>query len=595
MVGPDSMAERETSRLRRPRLRHLLFLLLLLSGLVPLAVSSFLLIQPQREQLETQEKSSITRAAQLLSVELDNDLIGTRRHATQLGDLLLAMPDRATETMLRQPWLLEYLQNHLEKSPDTLAVRVLTRDGRGVYSAATDLPTELLAEMDAAFNEAHEGREPVYRFHVTSDGGEPVAILAVPVAGVSGEPEIFVQVIRRLERMKSLFSREAETGASVLLVGRQGNLLWEGPGGAGLGEAIVESRLVQDFVGMPLAVTQEVVLEIDGRRERMIGRIGPVEEAGWGVVVHRPASQALAAVNKMVYRSVVSTGVLVVLALVMAAIAARKLTQPIQKLAETTHEIATGNFGQQVEALGPGREITELAQDFNRMSGYVQGYVKQLREAAKANQELFIGFMRSFVAAIDAKDPYLRGHSERVAAFSHTISKYLGLPEDAQQRVWVGALLHDVGKIGIDDRILSKGGVLTEEEYEEMKLHPLIGAEIMGRIERLKQAIPIIRSHHEAWNGKGYPDGLEGEDIPLTARIVGVADTFDAITTNRPYQRAYDTDFAVERIIALSGVRFDERVVAGFLKAHEAGEIRRASSSPPDAPPTQKLETTPSA
>ena len=150
-----------------------------------------------------------------------------------------------------------------------------------------------------------------------------------------------------------------------------------------------------------------------------------------------------------------------------------------------------------------------------------------------------------------------------------------------QHRVWVGALLHDVGKIGIEDRILKKGGVLTDDEYEQMKLHPVIGAEIMSRIEQLREMIPAIRWHHEAWNGAGYPDGFVADKTPLMARIVAVADTFDAITTNRPYQRAYETEFAVKRITELAGQRFDAKVVSAFLQAFKAGEVKIRSSAAP--------------
>jgi HD-GYP domain-containing protein (c-di-GMP phosphodiesterase class II) len=173
-----------------------------------------------------------------------------------------------------------------------------------------------------------------------------------------------------------------------------------------------------------------------------------------------------------------------------------------------------------------------------------------------------------------------------VAAFSRTISRYLQLPEETQHKIWIGALLHDVGKIGVEDRILRKDGVLAPDEYEQMKMHTVIGAEIMAPIEQLKEMIPAIRWHHEAWNGRGYPDGLKGEQIPLFARIVAVADTFDAITTNRPYQQAYSLQFAVETITRLTGSRFDAKIVTAFLRAFEAGEIRAGTSRP------SRIETT---
>src|SRR5688572_19231719 len=128
--------------------------------------------------------------------------------------------------------------------------------------------------------------------------------------------------------------------------------------------------------------------------------------------------------------------------------------------------------------------------------------------------------------------------------------------------------------------VLRKEGKLTPEEFELMKAHTVIGAEIMTPIEQLREMVSGIRSHHEAWNGRGYPDGLKGEQIPLFARIVGVADTFDAITTNRPYQQAYSLQFAVETITRLTGSRFDAKVVTAFLRAFEAGEIRAGATRP---------------
>jgi HD-GYP domain-containing protein (c-di-GMP phosphodiesterase class II) len=289
--------------------------------------------------------------------------------------------------------------------------------------------------------------------------------------------------------------------------------------------------------------------------------------------VHQPAAAAFRDVQRMLMNVALAALVLLAFAALFAAVAARLLARPIQRLADTSHEIAAGNFSKRVEVEGPGVELANLAHDFNRMSTQIQAYVGELQKAASANRDLFISSIRAFAAAIDAKDPYTRGHSERVAALSRTIARQLLLPEEMLTRAWIGGVLHDVGKIGIDDRILKKGGVLTAAEYTQMKLHPTIGADILAPIEQLREMIPAIRWHHESWNGRGYPEGLKGEQIPLLARIVAVADSFDAITTSRPYQRAYAPDFAVETIIKLAGSRFDAKVVTAFLRAFEAGEV----------------------
>jgi putative nucleotidyltransferase with HDIG domain len=566
------------------KLRHFLFLLLVLSGLVPLVVSSTLLIRQNREIFETQEKGYLTRSARFLSVELNGYLLSTRRQLSQLGGMVKVAPSAAgEEEKLRQPWLVEYLQDFLASNPNLVAVRVLNTQGQGPYSASARLSQSLLTAMNDAFVAAREQEETAYSFQVMGESNDPVAILTVPIASTAAEDGLYVQGLTRLRQMETLFERESAGDVAVFLIDHDGSLLWAGAASEEMKEAVGESILVQDFIATPLNMTKEFPLEVGGRTVRMLGRVSPVTETGWGVVVHRPAKLAFAAVREMIVNTAVSTALLVTLALAVAIFAARKVSQPIQDLADTTHQIAAGHFGKRLPRIGPGKEIGDLAEDFNRMSGHVESYVDRLQDAAQENRELFIGSMRSFVAAIDAKDPYTRGHSERVATYSRIISKSLGLSETEQHKIWVGALLHDVGKIGIEDRILTKGGVLSEEEYDQMKLHPVIGAQIMSRIEQLKEMIPAIRWHHEAWNGSGYPDGLKGEQIPLSARITGVADSFDAITTNRPYQRAYEPDFAVETITRLAGTRFDAKVVTAFLQAFESGQIQKRTTPPPTA------------
>ena len=588
MTGRDSVTMNFLSRLlQQLKLRHLLFLLLLVAGIVPLAVSSYLVVRQNREILETQEKTHLTRSAQFLSLELNQHLLSTQRRLAQLGETLLQIPPEGeVDEKLRQDWLQRRFETLLAVDPDAelAAVRLLNLEGRGPYAAIVRQTPELVAALDETFASVRDHRSASFRFLVLPDSGEPVAVLAVPILSSEGTPTLFVQGVVRLRRMEAVFHQETQGDVEVYLVDRTGQLLWWGGVSEEQRLAVSQSRLVHDFVQTPLNMTLEYTLRVGKSRLRMLGRISPVEAPGWGIVVQRPADLVPAAVNQMVINTIISSGTLILLDLGIDALATRKVSRPIQELADTTHEIAEGKFDKRVEVLGPSREFHELASDFNRMSGHLQDHVDQLRAAAQANRELFIGSMRSFVAAIDAKDPYTRGHSERVAAYSRIISKHLGLPSDEQHKLWVGALLHDVGKIGIEDRILRKSGVLTDEEYEQMKLHPVIGAQIMSRIEQLKEMIPAIRWHHEAWDGKGYPDGLSAEQIPLSARIVAVADTFDAITTNRPYQKAYEPLFAVETIVKLKTKRFDVNVVDAFNRAFESGQIQKRQPAQNSAP-----------
>jgi putative nucleotidyltransferase with HDIG domain len=221
------------------------------------------------------------------------------------------------------------------------------------------------------------------------------------------------------------------------------------------------------------------------------------------------------------------------------------------------------------------------------MAENIESLVRRLKHAIRQNQELFLESIKTLAAAIDAKDPYTKGHSERVSSYSMAIARHLGLGFDDVFNVRIAAILHDVGKLGIEDGILNKPGVLTDEEYAVMRRHPDIGAQIMSPISNLKQIIPGIRNHHETWDGKGYPDQLEGEGIPLIARIIGVADTFDAMTTNRPYQEAMSLEFVSKRLRQMAGSRFDPRVVEAFEAAVDAGDI----TPPPRAARTAAGQT----
>jgi HD-GYP domain-containing protein (c-di-GMP phosphodiesterase class II) len=165
-----------------------------------------------------------------------------------------------------------------------------------------------------------------------------------------------------------------------------------------------------------------------------------------------------------------------------------------------------------------------------------------------------------------------------VAKYAMIIGEGMGLGAVELDRLRISALLHDVGKIGIDDRVLKKPGSLTDEEFTVMKQHPVKGANIMRPVAQLKDMLPGIELHHEQVNGKGYPHGLQGEQIPLMARIISVADTLDAITTNRPYQSAMDLEFAMRRVRELTGTRFDPKVVDALEGAVQAGKLKLSAT-----------------
>jgi putative nucleotidyltransferase with HDIG domain len=179
----------------------------------------------------------------------------------------------------------------------------------------------------------------------------------------------------------------------------------------------------------------------------------------------------------------------------------------------------------------------------------------------RANLErISVATLEALVNALEAKDPYLRGHSARVADLSATVAAEMGLDEEDVELVRTAGRLHDIGKIGIREEILNKQGPLTDEEFEHVKHHPVTGSQILAPLAHLKHIINVVRSHHERWDGKGYPDGVAGEQIPLAARIIGAVEIYDALTTSRPYQEKMVPELAIERLRDLVGTVIDPTV-----------------------------------
>ena len=183
--------------------------------------------------------------------------------------------------------------------------------------------------------------------------------------------------------------------------------------------------------------------------------------------------------------------------------------------------------------------------------------------------ELLTGIVRALTSAIEAKDPYTCGHSDRVARVAVRLSKELGLDPQTQSTIYLSGLLHDVGKIGIDDTVLRKPGRLTPAEFEHIKLHPELGYKILVDLAELDQVLPVVLHHHENWNGQGYPHGLAGDDIPILARIVAVADAFDAMGSDRPYRKGMPDDNVDGILRSGGGTQWDPRVVAAFFQARD--------------------------
>lgn len=537
---------------------------LVLASLVPLLVSDGVLIRRNQRALETLEEKYLTRSSSAVADHVSAYYVSAKERLSGAA-ASLRLSGRLTG---RDPFNSadgpRILASVLAGQTQLVALRGVDFVGSGSFVGPDIHSPEVDYEFRKGFEASRDGATYQGRpFHAATIGH--VAVLARPVLDESGGEIGVVEALLSWEPIVQEFRDEARREVKVTLLDRQGEALFPE---AEAGRDRRSLSLVRDFVRFPARLTRSE----STARGAVLASISPVGQPDWGVLVERDRNLAFASVTEMIRDTLLWSAAALAGALLLGVTFARRLSDPIARLAETTRAISEGQYGSTVE-VGGTAEIADLSESFNRMSASIEVAFEQIRRAARENHELFLSSIKALAEAIDAKDPYTRGHSERVASYAAAIGREMGLPGDEVERIRLSALLHDVGKIGVDDRIIRKPTALTEEEFEAMKTHPIKGAAIMSAIPQLADVIPGMKYHHEKWTGGGYPEGLSGERIPMQARIVSVADTYDAMTTTRPYQKAMEIGYVVERIRQFAGVRYDPVVVKAFLSAYEKGDL----------------------
>lgn len=568
---------------RRLRLFVLLSGALILASLVPLLVSDAALIRRNRRALEVLEEKYLTRSSSALADRIAAYHASAREEVANAANSVRLARELTGENPFTSQKGPEILRGVLSGETPLIALRGVNRKGVGSFAGPPSLPAAVELEFRRAFESARDG---------ASYSGDPfiappvgvVSVLASPVSDEDGLIGV-VEALVSWEPIRKDFAEEARRDVRATLVDREGRILF--PLDSRETQRRHPSSLVADFKRFPARVTRSETQA----GVTVLASIAPVGNPAWAILLERDRDAAFASVDRMVRDTVLWSAAALLGALLLGIVFARRLSRPISELAESTRAVSEGQYGTRVAVAGTA-ELADLSVNFNRMSESISTAVENLKRAARENHELFINSIRALAAAIDAKDPYTRGHSERVARYSSQVAKEMGLSAEDVRRVRLSALLHDVGKIGIDDRILRKPTALTEEEFEIMKSHPVKGAAIMEVIPQLRDVIPGMKHHHERWEGGGYPDGLAGEAIPLQARIVSVADTFDAMTTTRPYQRAMDIRFVFQRLRDLAGNRFDPSVVEALISSYEKGDLVPIAREevPHEAPSLRRVE-----
>jgi HD-GYP domain-containing protein (c-di-GMP phosphodiesterase class II) len=581
-------------RIGRIRLLYIVMGMLLVVGVVPLSLAGWLLSDRTAVELGSVERRYQAQLVQDKARQIElygqryRDMVTGLAQAFELSGGVRVLNEAGSDARLRKV---------LHSDPNLIALFIKPVQG----AAHGDFQQNIIKaeEVDERVGEvlalmSGEGLV-LSRPKIIRSGQEMAITIAAPVMGGPDGNQVeaavvavvsFREVFKAVQQQSSMSEQDLlDKGLPVVfVVDKEGQVVAHPDASLAFSEKpMTDLKVVQDWQETGTQVQSALApftVVRDGRTIEMIGSYATAELDGnsrLGVIAIQDERAALASVADMRRQTFGISLAAGTFALLIGFFFAKKLTQPVQELAAGAHRIAGGDFSRRISVGSRTAELGELGDSFNLMTSQVERFIHDLQQAADENRQLFLGTVKGLAAAIDGKDPYTRGHSERVARFSVAIAQGLDLPDEEIEKIRISALLHDVGKIGIDDNILKKPAALTDDEFVLMKQHPQKGFKIMSQIPAMKEFLPGMYMHHEMIDGNGYPQGLKGEEIPMQARIVSVADTFDAMTTDRPYQRAMKFDDALSRIKSFVGTRYDERVVASLIAACESGQVRPGS------------------
>jgi HD-GYP domain-containing protein (c-di-GMP phosphodiesterase class II) len=581
---------------RRGRILTSLLLLLLVVGIVPLIATSYKLVSRSREILELDQQTTQLDKARSLSQQVWV-YVGSLRDQTETiaRTLEIESDGGSFSDRVARIKATEGLRRFVEDGTSRFySVSVVDTQGSGTRSGATLVEPAIEQAMEEGVIRGLQGRPMVSAPIFSSSLKEPLLVLAEPIkANDKRSTQGVVLVVASLGRLW-VMTKELGQGNvfEVYVVDGRGRLVAHSRPEELDGDPDLSGvEIVRQFLasqGRTGATVPFNIVTSQGSME-MLGTYTAIPETGWGAIVQIPTSSAYHSALQMRNQSFWLVAMVTVLAILLGTLFAGEISRPIHELARGARHLAGGEFSTRVEVRS-GNEVGVLADAFNQMGDRIQSAFEEIKRQAAVNKDLFMGSIRMLANAIDEKDPYTRGHSERVAFYSMLMAKHLGMPPEEVERVHLSGIIHDVGKIGIEDKILRKPAALTEDEYEIMKQHPRKGEHILAAVPRLKEMAGAGLMHHENWDGSGYPDGLKAEQIPLLGRIVSVADAFDAMTTDRPYSKAMTFEAALARLRFLAGKKFDPTCVDAIEKAAATGDLtpakaRRASvvSRQPDA------------
>src|SRR5215472_16412846 len=533
-------------RLRAGHVRILWLVLgaLLMVSVLPLGLYHRLVLQLSQDKLVDTERVQQTDLVRSLAQEIQHfesnltEQLMSERQIMDLTDVIKDVEDPAAE-----PKVTHLLQNFVESNPNTfIYLTAVGKSGRGTKASQGNFQAEQDPFVAKALQRAFVTCLQSQQLQVTKFRSDPLAlvpdnrpafVVAVPLKDANENFTGMLAAVVSLDPILHRLQDASVRGRSVFIVDHNGRIVAHHDTKNFVpGADASDNALVAQVKALPqeLRNTETMRFVDDSKKHsvEMIGTYSTFPELNWAVIAQRSldAARRDTGVTELNRQALAFVTIVVLAAIVVGYFFAVGISGPIRGLAASTRAISGGEFHQRSVAR-VALEISELSDNYNKMAGDIEEFIEKLKEAAEENRELFIGSIRMLAAAIDEKDPYTRGHSGRVAKYSTLVGQELGLTEQELDKLRIAALLHDVGKIGVEDRVLKKPGALTPEEFTLMKQHTVKGANIMRPVSQLKEMLPGIELHHEHTDGRGYHYGLQDAQNPPMARIIGGADTLD--------------------------------------------------------------------
>src|SRR6202047_3242222 len=490
------------NRVRVGRIRILWLVLgaMLLVSVVPLGLYHRQVLHLSQGKLTDNERvqqndltRSLSQEIQFFESNLTQQLMSERQILALMG-LIDNVEDPASE-----PKVTLLLKNFADSNRNTFVYfTAVGKSGKGTSASQGNFRAEQDPFVAKALQRAFAASMQSVKFRsdplALAPDNRPAFVIAVPLKDINDNFTGMLAAVVSLEPILQQLQSASVRGRTVFVIDHFGHIVAHPDSKdfvPGTDVSADYSKVVEQVITLPRELRSTATIRFTqkekGREVEMIGTYSTFPEVNWAVIAHRSLKQARAdaGVNELNRQALAFVTVVIFAAILLGYFFAVGISKPIRGLAASTRAISRGEFHQRSAVRGAS-EISELAENFNKMAGDIEEYIERLKEAAEENRELFIGSIRMLAAAIDEKDPYTRGHSGRVAKYSALIGQELGLSTEELDKLRIAALLHDVGKIGVEDRVLKKPGSLTPEEFGLMKQHTVKGANIMRPVPQLK-------------------------------------------------------------------------------------------------------------